>query len=82
MMMMMIIHFSFLMWVRGALMTHVADLSIIIRACNRIDSCLISQLLLSRSSKIIIYYKGVHYYITQKEDYKIVVLKLQRKFLM
>jgi hypothetical protein len=35
---------------------HVAYLSIIIRACNRIDSRLISQLLLSRSSKIIIYY--------------------------
>ena len=40
MMMMIIIHFSFMMWVKGggALMIHVADLSIIIRGCNRIDS--------------------------------------------
>ena len=41
MMMMIIIHFSFMMWMKGGgvgLMTHVADLSIIIRGCNRIDS--------------------------------------------
>ena len=75
MMMMIIIHFSFMMWVKGwggglndprrGSFPHHPRLQ-----PNRFPR-LISQLLLSCSSKIIIYCKGVYYYVAQRKDYKI-----------